>query len=75
MLSALGHVPITNVTIDTKQDIYIIAGKCKKLSVTWQTSDCNGLAQVAIIEILGYVASTSRNDDKNEQKLLTITTI
>jgi len=33
MLSALGHVPILNVTIDTKQDISIIAGKWKKLSV------------------------------------------
>jgi len=40
----------------------------KKLSVTWEASYCNSLAQVAIIELLGYVAITSRNDDKKQTK-------
>ena len=40
----------------------------EKLSVTWYASDCNSLAQVAIIELLGYVASTSRNNDKKRTK-------
>ncbi len=43
-------------------------GKWKKLSVTWQASYCNSLSQAAIIELLGYVASMSRTDDKKQTK-------